>query len=141
MKLIAQKLEAEMAKAISLIVAASHAAAVEVLNEAFGLEEQRLKQKAESHRPESPTKRTQSTPRRSAAEIQALEERFFQAVWDGPGETMSVLAVRLDAKPAELQVPVARLKAHGRIKTVGERQFTRYFPIRGSDSGDGKADE
>ena len=50
---------------------------------------------------------------------------------------MSVLAARVGVPRNTLQVPVARLRAAGRIKTVGSRQFTRYFPIeRGGDDRD-----
>ena len=135
MKQIAQKLEAEMAKAISLIVAASHAAAVDTLNEAFGIERVGNKRRTEAGRqPAAP--RTPSSSRRSSAEILELEEKFLQAVWATPGEAMSVLIAGMGVSPSQLQVPIARLKKAGRVKTVGERQFTRYFPIErsGADS-------
>lgn len=138
MKNIAQKLEAEMAKAVSLIVAASHAAAVEVLDEAFGVARQGDKRRGEAgQRRGVKAPRGSSSPRRSGVEIAALETQFLEAVWATPGEAMSVLAPRVGMLPIKLQVPVARLKTAGRLKTVGSRQFTRYFPIeRGDESND-----
>ncbi len=136
MKDIAQKLEAEMAKAVSLIIAASHAAAVESLDEAFGVARHignRSSEKGQRLRTKS---RVPPSERRTGAEITALEERFLDAVRATPGESMSVLASRVGAQPNHLQVPVARLKSSGRLRTVGSRQFTRYFPGEQRDQGD-----
>ena len=124
-----------MAKAVSLIVAASHAAAVEALNEAFG---------SNKHRDETSPRRRgtpcgASSQRRTGAEIAALEAKFFDAVLASPGEAMSVLAPRIGAPPSLLQVPLARLRSAGRLKTVGSRQFTRYFPIVGGEGGHDEA--
>ena len=70
MKQIAQKLEAEMAKAVSLIVAASHAAAIDVLDEAFGKIRRRTGHEAAGGGPRQPTRRQGvSSPRRTGAEI------------------------------------------------------------------------
>lgn len=139
MKNITQKFEAEIAKAVSLILAASQTVAVEALNEAFGMAVQNGEQtRAETRYRLSAAPRHSASPRRSSAEIAALEKRFLDAVWATPGETMSVLAPRVDSSPSALQVPVVRLKAAGRIKTVGARQFTRYFPI---EHGEAAIDE
>ena len=81
--------------------------------------------------PTSTTKRKRagvSTPRRSSEELDALGERFMKAVEATPGETMVTLAARLEVSGAALARPVLRLKRQGRIKTVGERNRTRYYP-------------
>ena len=135
MKQITQKLEAEMAKAISLIVAASLAAAREALDDAFGVTRRgsECRRAGGAQRQRSP--RGPSLPRRTGEEIAALEKQLLDAVWTTPGEPMSALAPRIGVSPSTLQVPVARLKAAGRLKTVGTRQFTRYFPTeRGGQS-------
>lgn len=128
MKHITQKLEAEMAKAISLIVAASHAAAREALDEAFGVTGHGVKRKGPGGMRRQRLPRAVSSPRRTGEQIAALEKQLLDAVWATPGEAMSVLAPCIGVSPSTLQVPVARLKAAGRLKTVGERQFARYFP-------------
>ncbi len=80
-------------------------------------------------------KRTKSTaarsgaPRRTTEELEALAERFFSAVESTPGETMMTLAAGLGLRAQELERPVLRLKKAGRIKTVGERSRTRYYPM------------
>ena len=137
MKNITQKLETEMAKAVSLILAASHAAAVETLDDAFGIAGQGSKHSAEGPQRRGAAPRGSSSPRRSRAQIAALETQFVEVLWATPGEAMSVLAPRIGVSPGELQVPVARLRATGRLKTVGSRQFTRYFPME----RDGKSND
>ncbi len=137
MKNITQKLEAETAKAISLILAASHAAAVEALDEAFGLAGRGNEPCAAGAQRRDAARRRSSSPRRSGAQIAALETQFVEALWATPGEAMSVLAPRIGVSPGELQVPVARLRSAGRLKTVGSRQFTRYFPME----RDGKSND
>jgi hypothetical protein len=143
MKQIAQKLEVEITKAVSLIVAASHAAALAALDEAFGSrpQERRRRDTADSRPRGVAARRSSPAQRRSSAQIEALEEKLLQAVWTTPGESMSVLAAQVGATAAQLQVVVARLKASRRIKAVGERQFTRYFPVERSDDGVGEVVE
>ena len=138
MKNITEKFEAELAKAVSLILAATHAAATEALNEAFAHAGQSGVRKTAGASLRSPAalRPRPPTTRRSPAEIAALEKRLLDAVMATPGEAMSVLARRVDATPSALQDPVARLKAAGRIKTVGARQFTRYFPIERTEASD-----
>lgn len=67
--------------------------------------------------------------RRSVEEIDELAERLAVAVCAKPGTTMVVLAAEVGATVAELERPATRLKRAGRIRTVGERNMTRYFPI------------
>lgn len=59
----------------------------------------------------------------------ALGERFYAALCRSPGETMTTLAPQVGASPRALQVAVARLKRAGRVRAVGQRQGTRYFPM------------
>jgi hypothetical protein len=67
--------------------------------------------------------------RRTPAELTELAERFYQAVSEKPGETMSVLMADVGASARELNRPVALLKRAGRVRTVGARNHTRYFPM------------
>jgi len=71
--------------------------------------------------------RTQAK-RRTAAELAALRERFHTAVRAAPGETMHVLAPKVGASAADLQVPVAGLKRYGLVRSVGHKHRTRFFP-------------
>ncbi|NJK32042.1 MAG: hypothetical protein HC927_06250, partial [Deltaproteobacteria bacterium] len=61
-------------------------------------------------------------------ELADLGERFYQVLCANPGETMAVLATLVGAAPGELHHPVALLERAGRVRTVGLRRATRYFP-------------
>lgn len=70
-----------------------------------------------------------ASQRRGPTMVADLADRFYGAVSETPGETMSVLAKKVGASPRELHRPVANLKGVGRVRSVGERQRTRYFPM------------
>jgi hypothetical protein len=67
--------------------------------------------------------------RRAPTEMAAVGERLYQVVCAKPGETMAVLAADLGASPRELNRPMAHLRQAGRIRSVGQRHLTRYFPL------------
>jgi hypothetical protein len=67
--------------------------------------------------------------RRAPPEIAAVSEKLYRAVCARPGETMAVLAVDLDASPRGLQRPMMHLKRAGQVRSVGQRNMTRYFPM------------
>jgi len=74
-----------------------------------------------------------ATTRRTPEQVAALGERLYAAMCETPGETITVLAGRLGTTPRALQVPVKHLKRAGRVRTVGQRQSTRYFPMLGTE--------
>lgn len=76
-------------------------------------------------------------PRRSPREMERLSDRLYEAVCAKPGESMTVLASVVGSTPRALQVPAKRLKAAGRIRSVGQRQSARYFPMVKSSSKSG----
>lgn len=69
--------------------------------------------------------------RRSPDEIAAIGEQLYAAVVADPGETMAVLAPGVGATPSELHRPMAMLKRDGRVRSVGQRHQTRYYPTAG----------
>ena len=71
-------------------------------------------------------------PKRAAEELVALGDQFYAALCRQPGESMTTLASQVGASPRVLQVAVARLKRTGRVRSVGQRQHTRYFPMTGA---------
>lgn len=75
-----------------------------------------------------------SGKRRGVAELAALGERFYRALCSKPGETMAVLAADVGATPRELHRAVAGLKQAGRVRAVGQRAHTRYFPLANSSA-------
>lgn len=72
--------------------------------------------------------------RRTPAELSELAERLYASVRDKPGESMRVLSEALGASPRELHRPMESLKQGGRVRSVGERQRTRYFPMASVES-------
>jgi hypothetical protein len=67
--------------------------------------------------------------RRPSDEIGSLSERFYEALCRSPGEKMTVLAPIVGATSRELNRPVLLLKRAGRIRSVGVKHATRYFPM------------
>jgi hypothetical protein len=82
-------------------------------------------------RPQSAKAPPVRSRRRSQEELSALSEALYAAVCARPGETMAVFASQLGTTSAKLDVPVTRLKRAGRVRSVGQRANTRYFPLVG----------
>ena len=75
------------------------------------------------------TRPTMSKGRRAESEIAALTERLYETVCRKPGELMVVLAAELSSSAAELQMPMRRLRNDERVRSIGARHQTRYFPL------------
>jgi hypothetical protein len=75
------------------------------------------------------SRRRSPSRRRPREEMTKLEERLYQAVCAHPGETMRVLAQAVGSTPQELKGPATLLRRNGRVRSVGQRQYTRYFPL------------
>lgn len=67
--------------------------------------------------------------RRAPDEIDELGERLYSAVCAHPGATMATLAPEVGASARELNRPMHQLKRTGRLRSAGQRQATRYFPM------------
>lgn len=67
--------------------------------------------------------------RRPSDQIGALSERFYEALCRSPGEKMTVLAPMVGATARDLNRPMLLLKRAGRIRSVGTKHATRYFPM------------
>jgi hypothetical protein len=90
-----------------------------------------------STRASPPTKAVRTrkqAPRRARDELVALGERFYAVLCQRPGETMTTLAPQVGVAPRVLQVAVARLRREGRLRAIGKRQHTRYYPMATSSS-------
>ena len=90
-----------------------------------------LAQRAGATRCKRSTKVTKAaTPgrRRTPDEVAELGERFYRVLCESPGESMPVLAARIGVTPRELHRSVVLLRRAGRVRTVGQRRATRYFP-------------
>ena len=58
-----------------------------------------------------------------------MAEQFYAVVCERPGQTMAVVADALEIPTAQLKVPASVLRRGGRVRTVGNKQHTRYFPV------------
>jgi hypothetical protein len=125
-----QNLEKEIERLVREHMDACEVAAAAAVQRAFGA--------ARATRPASrkravPKSRTTNS-RRSSDELAKLGDRLYAAVCDKPGETMHVLAAEVGAKPRELQRPMFLLKQSGKVRSAGQRSFTRYFPMAAPSS-------
>jgi hypothetical protein len=69
--------------------------------------------------------------RRPSGELVTLGERLYAALCKTPGETMMVLGPAVGGSARELHRPMELLKRAGRVRSVGTRQATRYYPMAG----------
>jgi len=76
-----------------------------------------------------PATRRTNAPRRAPAELSALSERLYAAICAQPGAAMGTLAAELGATPRQLNRPALQLRRAGRLRSVGQRQAMRYFPM------------
>ena len=106
-------------------IAASRRTAQEALERAFAAAVVTSGSKHVRPRPKTSTARKRRTP----AELGALGDQLYQAVCDKPGETMVVLAAAVGASARELHRPMSLLKQDGRVRSIGQRHRTRYFPV------------
>lgn len=74
---------------------------------------------------------------RSAEELDALCEQLYGLVRARPGESLVALSDEAGVSARALERPMAKLKAQGRVRSVGQRNLMRYFPavVRAAPSG------
>jgi hypothetical protein len=69
-----------------------------------------------------------SANRRTAAELAGVCDALYEVVRTHPGASMVTLAEKMGAEMRILQRPMATLRATGRVRSVGQRHLTRYYP-------------
>lgn len=72
--------------------------------------------------------------RRTTEELGELSEKLYDLVCARPGEAMTIFAEQIGLPLISLHRPMSKLKAEGRVRSVGERNLTRYFPVVGRRS-------
>ena len=118
-----QKIESAVEQLVREHLAACEAAAEVAVRAAF-----ERASKAPSKSPQRRSARAPA-PRRSPEEMAAIGERLYEAIRRHPGETMAVIAPAVGATPRALNRPATTLRREGRVRSVGQRQYTRYFPM------------
>ena len=120
-----QQLEQQIEKLVREHIAACHEAAEAAVKRA-------ITAAASSPAPvRRPVKKASSRThtQRSPEEMARLCEQLYAAVCATPGETMTVLAKRLNSSTLILRGPRKRLQREGRVRSVGSNQYTCYFPM------------
>ena len=117
-----QDLAEQLEVLVTEYIAEGHRAAQQALERAFSASA------TKSKRPASKTPKRSTGPHRSPKQIAELGERLYELVCAQPGESMVVFAAELGESVCALQRPMFRLKRAGRVRTVGQRHQTRYFP-------------
>lgn len=122
-KSLEQKIERAVEQIVREHLAACEAAAAVAVRAAF--------ERASKATPKSSRRKPARAPstRRSREELAALEQRLYDAIRRHPGETMAVLAPAVGATARELNRPATVLRRQDRVRSVGQRQYTRYFPM------------
>lgn len=121
-----RKIESAVERLVREHLSEIEAAASAAVREGF----RRATRPASSPRREAERARRRSpSVRRPREAVAKLEEQLYEAVCAQPGETMTVLAQALGSTPRALNRPAELLRAKGRVRSVGQRQFTRYFPL------------
>jgi hypothetical protein len=123
-----QELTEQIERLVRQHVAEIQQAARQALERAFAGAMVERAPVARASRGSAPKERKQSK-RRASSEVAALGERLYRAVCEHPGESMARLSAELGASARELHRPMALLKGAGRVRSVGERHATRYFPM------------
>ena len=70
--------------------------------------------------------------RRSGKELADLRSQLCELVRKYPGDAMAKFATELGMSARELHLPMSALKREGRVRAVGQRHLTRYFPAVGA---------
>lgn len=65
--------------------------------------------------------------KRTAAELQALEDNFLKEVKKQGGRRIEEISKELGVTTKDLALPVRKLMADKQIKTTGQKRATRYF--------------
>lgn len=111
------------------VMVALRAAAIAALSEALG--GRGTVNGADSQQPRKSARRRSSNvkPSRSKEEIAELGDCLYRQIDAAPGQSMSFYAKELGVTSPQLAVPARRLKKTARVRTVGQRNETKYFPM------------
>ncbi len=76
-----------------------------------------------------PKSGARSAKRRTTEELSAVRENLLEAVRVHPGDSMMALSKVVGVAARELNRPMTQLKTAGLVRSVGERNLARYFPM------------
>lgn len=118
-------LQSKIEALVRVHIAAQHAAATAAVERAFAA--------ASASSWTLPKRGTRSPPKgfrkRPPDEMAAICEKLLASVHACPGETMTAIAEELGLPVAALKRPMLVLRNAGRVRSAGQRNLTRYFPM------------
>jgi hypothetical protein len=127
-------LQHDLETALARYLADGHQVLLETVSRFFAPKEPTSARRA------SRKKATQTQPkprivRRNDVELGTIGERIVEALRASPGSSTAELASALSVDKAQLLAPMLQLRAQGRVRKVGERTATRYFPTSDRNAG------
>jgi len=120
-----QALGEHIERLVQEYISAGRVAAQTAMERAFATS---AEAKAKKQRPQVAQR---ASGRRPSGELVSLGERLYAAMCKTPGATMMVLGPAVGGSARELHRPMELLKRAGRVRSVGTRQATRYYPMTG----------
>ena len=124
-----EELTQQIERLVEQYLAQSRNAAREAIERAFGAP---ARVRKTTRGTASPSPRRSGGRRRSAEEIGQVAAELYERVRAQPGESMVTFAAELEMSVRSLQQPMMLLKKEGRVRSVGQKNRTRYFPAVGS---------
>ena len=118
-----EQLQIEIEKLVRAHLTAQKAAAAAAVERAFASATMPRRKTA------APLSKRAWGRRRPPTEVAGIAERLYAAVLAHPGETMAVIAADVGETALALSRPMHHLKSAGRVRSVGKRHLTRYFPM------------
>jgi hypothetical protein len=124
-----RKIESVVARLVREHLSAVETASTAAVREGFRRGTQSRRSRSATGRDGERARGGGASQRRSREVVAKLEEQLYQAICAQPGETMRVFARAVGSTPRALNRPATLLRLSGRVRSVGQRQYTRYFPM------------
>jgi hypothetical protein len=116
MKLIQDRIEAQVEVFVGNLQELMREAAIEAVERAIGVRDR-------------PKARRETSGRRRPEEVAALTDALYAAICAQPGASMTTIGQAIGRRTDELSLCAHRLLCAGRVRKVGQRNQTRYFPV------------
>lgn len=68
--------------------------------------------------------------RRSSQDVERMSDNLFDYVLKNPGQRGEQIAATLGTDVVTMRLPMKKLIADNKIKTIGEKRGTKYYPVK-----------
>jgi len=130
MQNLQSQIENRIDKMVADVLVLVRSAAIDAVNNALNNSEAKppVNQVRGKKRRESAKNKKKST-RRTTEEIQNIADDLYKQIEDNPGEQIIFYKEKMGLSTKELDSPMRILKREERVKSTGERNEMRYFPM------------